>query len=134
MGLQIGFEATKEDFGPYNRRTIINDSVSSSKAINLSEVNHKFDVLEDKINNFENRLSILNSKINQGIADIVALITTKDAADLDVIRTTFEALIATIVQTSNTALEYVDVNDASKKYKIVIVDGQLAVEDITPAG
>lgn len=67
MGLQIGFEATKEDFGPYNRRTIINDSVSSSKAINLSEVNHKFDVLEDEINNFENSLSILNSKINQGI-------------------------------------------------------------------
>ena len=34
------------------------------------------------------------------------------------------------VQTSTSSLEYIDANDASKKYRIVIVDGQLAVEDI----
>ena len=99
--------------------------------------------LQTKVNSDSQKITniLAGSSIDYDtFAEIVALITTKDAetaADLDVIRTTLEALIATKmskVQTSNTALEYVEANDASKKYKIVIVDGQLAVEDITPAG
>jgi hypothetical protein len=34
------------------------------------------------------------------------------------------------VQTSTSALEYIDANDNTKRYKIVIVDGQLAVENL----
>lgn len=68
--------------------------------------------------------------------EIVNLINTKDTATnnaLQTMRNDLEALLATKmskVQTSTSSLEYIDANDASKKYRIVIVDGQLAVEDI----
>lgn len=69
--------------------------------------------------------------------EIVNLINTKDTATnnaLQTMRNDLEALLATKmskVQTSTSSLEYIDANDASKKYRIVIVDGQLAVEDIS---
>lgn len=69
--------------------------------------------------------------------EIVNLINTKDTATnnaLQTMRNDLEALLATKmskVQTSASSLEYIDANDASKKYRIVIVDGQLAVEDIS---
>ena len=99
--------------------------------------------LQTKVNSDSQKITdmLANSDINYDtFAEIVTLITTKDAttaASLSGIEATLNALIATKmpkVQTSTSALEYVDANDASKKYKIVIVDGQLALEDITPAG
>ena len=103
--------------------------------------------------NLQNNINALVTKVNQDnarintilagadanydtFAEIINLITTKDAetaADLAVIRTDLEALLATKmskVQTSTSSLEYIDANDASKKYRIVIVDGKLTVKAI----
>ena len=92
-----------------------------------------------KVNQDNNRINAILSgaDINfDSFAEIVTLITTKDAetaASLSTMKGELEALLATKmskVQTSTSSLEYIDANDATKKYRIVIVDGQLAVEDI----
>ena len=105
-----------------------------------------YQTLQSNINALVTRVNSDNARINaildgadanfDTFAEIINLITTKDAetaADLAVIRADLEALLSTKmskVQTSTSSLEYIDANDASKKYRIVIVDGQLAVEDI----
>ena len=105
-----------------------------------------YQTLQSNINALVTRVNSDNARINailagadanfDTFAEIINLIATKDAetaADLAVIRADLEALLSTKmskVQTSTSSLEYIDANDASKKYRIVIVDGQLAVEDI----
>ena len=95
--------------------------------------------LVTKVNQDNDRINAIlaGADINfDSFAEIVTLITTKDAetaASLSTMQGDLEALLATKmskVQTSTSSLEYIDANDASKKYRIVIVDGQLAVEDI----
>ena len=95
--------------------------------------------LVTKVNQDNDRINAIlaGADINfDSFAEIVTLITTKDAetaASLETMQADLEALLATKmskVQTSSSSLEYIDANDASKKYRIVIVDGQLAVEDI----
>ncbi len=95
--------------------------------------------LVTKVNQDNDRINAIlaGADINfDTFAEIVSLITTKDAetaAFLATMQSDLEALLATKmskVQTSTSSLEYIDANDASKKYRIVIVDGQLAVEDI----
>lgn len=95
--------------------------------------------LVTKVNQDNDRINVIlaGADINfDSFAEIVTLITTKDAetaASLTTMQSDLEALLATKmskVQTSTSSLEYIDANDASKKYRIVIVDGQLAVEDI----
>ena len=95
--------------------------------------------LVTKVNQDNDRINAIlaGADINfDSFAEIVTLITTKDAetaASLSTMQGDLEALLATKmskVQTSTSSLEYIDANDATKKYRIVIVDGQLAVEDI----
>ena len=95
--------------------------------------------LVTKVNQDNDRINVIlaGADINfDSFAEIVTLITTKDAetaASLTTMQSDLEALLATKmskVQTSTSSLEYIDANDDSKKYRIVIVDGQLAVEDI----
>ena len=99
----------------------------------------KIAALETKITTDTNKIEaiLLNANVNyDSFAEIVSLITTKDAetaADLLVIQGELETLLATKmskVQTSASALEYVDANDETKRFEIVIVEGQLAVESL----
>ena len=96
-------------------------------------------ILRTAVNADNARLNaiLLSSNIDyDSFAEIVNLITTKDtqtAASLAALETSLQTLIDAKmdkVQTSQTALEYVDEQDATKKYKIVIVDGQLALDSI----
>lgn len=105
-----------------------------------------YQALQNSINGLVAKVNQDNARINvilsgstadfDSFAEIVTLITTKNAetaADLVTLKAELEAVLATKmskVQTSTSSLEYIDANDASKKYRIVIVDGQLAVEDI----
>ena len=80
---------------------------------------------------------LLASNIDyNSFAEIIALISAKDAetaADIAALEGRINLLLADKmdkVQTSESTLEYIDVNDPSKKYKIVIVDGQLAVDEV----
>ena len=100
---------------------------------------NKVAALETKVTSDTNKIEaiLLNANVDyDSFAEIVSLINAKDAetaADLAVIKTDLEAILATKmpkVQTSASALEYIDANDATKRYKIVIVDGQLAVENL----
>jgi len=95
--------------------------------------------LAQQVTSDKNKIEAIlsNSDIDyDSFSEIVNLITTKDAetaASLAVMQASLQALIDTKmdkVQTSTSSLEYIDANDASKKYRILIVDGQLAVEDI----
>ena len=143
IGYDTRGDATEAVNAVTRSRLAVEAQIGSLNVESVLALQTTVNALQTKVNSDSQKITniLAGSSIDYDtFAEIVALITTKDAetaADLDVIRTTLEALIATKmskVQTSNTALEYVDANDASKKYKIVIVDGQLAVEDITPAG
>ena len=105
-----------------------------------------YQALQNSIDGLVTKVDQDNARINailagadinfDSFAEIVTLVTTKNAetaADLATLKAELEAVLATKmskVQTSTSSLEYIDANDASKKYRIVIVDGQLAVEDI----
>ena len=105
-----------------------------------------YQALQNSIAGLVTKVNQDNARINailsgstadfDSFAEIVTLVTTKNAetaADLATLKAELEAELATKmskVQTSTSSLEYIDANDSSKKYRIVIVDGQLAVEDI----
>lgn len=117
----------------------IDSQISGIDISGYQALQTKVNALETKITSDTNKIEaiLLNANVNyDSFAEIVGLITAKDAetaADLLTIKTDLETLLSTKmskVQTSASALEYVDANDATKRFKIVIVDGQLAVESL----
>ena len=118
----------------------IETSISNVDIPGYLALQTSINALVTKVNQDNQRINTILAGANidyDSFAEIVELITTKDAetvADLATIRADLEAILATKmskVQTSTSSLEYIDANDASKRYKIIIVDGQLAIEDIS---
>jgi hypothetical protein len=117
----------------------VDAQISGIDVSGYQAIQNKVAALETKVTSDTNKIEaiLLNANVNyDSFAEIVSLINAKDAetaADLAVIKTDLEAILATKmpkVQTSASALEYIDANDNTKRYKIVIVDGQLAVENL----
>lgn len=117
----------------------VDAQISGIDVSGYQELQNKVAALETKVASDTAKIEaiLLNADVNyDSFFEIVSLINAKDAetaADLATIKTDLEAILATKmskVQTSASALEYIDANDNTKRYKIVIVDGQLAVENL----